>query len=69
MHSELADLQADDPRVIRAMEEYASAVEAGILVDREEFLERHGDLRDALSGCLDGLQFLLAARKQLDGRF
>jgi serine/threonine protein kinase/Flp pilus assembly protein TadD len=56
----------DDPRVIRAVEEYVAALEAGARPDRQAFLARHADLANALAGCLDGLDFIRAARPQLD---
>ena len=56
----------DDPRVIRAVEEYVTALEAGERPDRQVFLARHADIADALAGCLDGLEFIRAARHQLD---
>jgi WD40 repeat protein/serine/threonine protein kinase len=56
----------DDPRVVRAVEEYVAALEAGERPDRNAFLARHADIADALAGCLGGLDFIGAARKQLD---
>jgi serine/threonine protein kinase/tetratricopeptide (TPR) repeat protein len=56
----------DDPRVIRAVEEYVTALEAGTPPDRRAFLAHHADIADALAGCLDGLDFIRAARPQLD---
>jgi hypothetical protein len=61
-----AALAPDDPRVVRAVEEYVSALEADAAPDREAFLARHADIRPALAGCLDGLQLIRAARPQLD---
>jgi hypothetical protein len=61
-----ATLAPDDPRVVRAVEEYVSALEDGEHPDRETFLARHADIRATLAGCLDGLQFIRAARPQLD---
>jgi eukaryotic-like serine/threonine-protein kinase len=58
-------LTADDPRVVQAMEEYVNAVEAGKRVDRQEFLGRHAEVADVLAGCLDGLEFIQSARREL----
>ena len=38
---------ADDPRVVRALEEYIAAMEAGSPPPRDEFLARHADV----AGC------------------
>ena len=35
-------VEPDDPRVLAALEEYLTAVEAGRPVDHLEFLQRHG---------------------------
>src|SRR5262245_19427868 len=51
----------DDPRVIRALEEYLAALEAGHRPDRQEFLSRHAAIAQVLAGCLDGLEFMQAA--------
>jgi serine/threonine protein kinase len=55
----------DDPRVIRAVEEYLAALEAGPRPDRQQFLARQPEIAEALAGCLDGLEFLHAAAPQL----
>jgi serine/threonine protein kinase/Tfp pilus assembly protein PilF len=55
----------DDPRVIRAVEEYLAALEAGPRPDRQQFLARHPDIAQALAGCLDGLEFVHGAAPQL----
>jgi serine/threonine protein kinase/Flp pilus assembly protein TadD len=48
----------DDPRVLRAVEEYLAARQAGAAPDRHAFLARHADVAAALAECLDGLDFL-----------
>jgi eukaryotic-like serine/threonine-protein kinase len=58
-------LAPDDPRVVRAVEEYVIALEAGAGLDREEFLARHADIRITLAACLAGLEFIRVARPQL----
>lgn len=55
----------DDPRAIRAVQEYLAALEAGRRPDRQEFLARHPDLADQLSGCLDALEFVHSAAESL----
>jgi eukaryotic-like serine/threonine-protein kinase len=55
----------DDPRVIRAMEEYQEALDAGHTPDRQEFLDRHPDLASVLAECLDGLAFVHQMRPRL----
>src|SRR5260370_25004380 len=55
----------DDPRVIRAVEEYLVALETGPKLDRQEFLARHPDIAEALAKCLDGLEFVHVVAPQL----
>jgi eukaryotic-like serine/threonine-protein kinase len=57
----------DDPRVVEAVEEYLTELEAGRPPDRERFLARHADVAEVLAECLDGLQFVHAAAPQLRG--
>jgi serine/threonine protein kinase len=52
----LPAIALDDPRVIRAVEEYLTALETGPKPDRQEFLARHADIAEALAKCLDGLE-------------
>jgi serine/threonine protein kinase len=56
----------DDPRVIRAVQEYLAAIEAGQRPDRQEFLARHAALAGALAGCLDALEFVHAVGPRLE---
>jgi serine/threonine protein kinase/WD40 repeat protein len=51
----------DDPRVLKAVEEYLAAQQAGRPIDRDAFLARHADLAPALAQCLDGLEMIQAA--------
>jgi serine/threonine protein kinase/tetratricopeptide (TPR) repeat protein len=51
----------DDPRVLKAVEEYMAAQQAGRPLDRHAFLARHADLAPALAQCLDGLKMIQAA--------
>jgi eukaryotic-like serine/threonine-protein kinase len=48
----------DDPRVLRATQEYLAAVEAGRRPDRAEFLARHPDLVAELTTYLDAVDML-----------
>jgi WD40 repeat protein/serine/threonine protein kinase len=56
---------AEDPRVIRALEEYLAAFEAGRRPDRREFLAGYPEVAEALAECLDGLEFVQAAAPRL----
>jgi tetratricopeptide (TPR) repeat protein len=47
-----------DPRVLRALEEYRTALEAGEPPDRQEFQARYPDIAQALAGCLAALDFV-----------
>ncbi|HVA47070.1 MAG TPA: protein kinase [Pirellulales bacterium] len=60
-----AGSSSDDPRVVRALEEYAAAVEAGRPPARREFQARYPDIAAALAECLDGLEFVQAAAVQM----
>ncbi len=51
----------DDPRVLRAVEEYLAACQAGVSPDRQAFLARHAEIAAAVADCLDGLDFILQA--------
>ncbi len=56
-----ADPQPDeDPRLVRAAQDYLAAVEAGRRPDRKEFAAQHADLFPALAPYLDALDLLHA---------
>jgi serine/threonine protein kinase len=55
----------EDPEVVRALEEYLAALEAGVEPDREEFLARHPAVAATLADCLEGLEFIRAAAFQV----
>jgi WD40 repeat protein/serine/threonine protein kinase len=55
----------DDPRVIRAVEEYLAALEAGPKLDRQQFLARYPEIAEALAKCLDGLEFVHGVAPEL----
>jgi serine/threonine protein kinase/tetratricopeptide (TPR) repeat protein len=60
-----ADPNAEDPRVVQAMEAYLAALEAGRPPDRQTFLGKHAEIASVLAECLDGLQFVHAATPRL----
>ncbi len=60
-----AGAPCDDPRVIRALEEYQAELEAGYRPDREGFQRRYPEIAEALAGCLAGLEFVQVAAPQL----
>jgi serine/threonine protein kinase len=53
--------QRDEARVLKAVEEYCTAVQAGHKPTREEFLARHAEIAGPLAKCLDGLEFVYTA--------
>jgi WD40 repeat protein/serine/threonine protein kinase len=55
----------DDPRVFRAMEEYAAAMASGRKPERQTFLACHPDIAEPLAECLDGLEFVCTAAPEL----
>src|SRR5258706_11679759 len=55
----------EDPRIIRALEEYSAELKAGHKPDRRHFQERYPDIADALGECLEGLEFVQQAAPQL----
>ena len=48
----------DDPRVLRAVEEYLAALETGQAPGRDEFLDRHAGIAARLGEYLDGLDLI-----------
>ncbi len=48
----------EDSRVLRAVEEYLAALEAGQTPSRNEFLDRHSDIAARLGEYLDGLELI-----------
>jgi hypothetical protein len=51
----------DDPRLVRAVQEYQTALERGAPPPRGEFAARFPELSPALEECLDALEFVHAA--------
>ena len=56
----------DDPRLVRAVQEYLGAMEAGLHPSREEFLARYPDLAGSLEDCLEALEFVHAVGPRLE---
>src|SRR5438132_6064545 len=54
-----------DDSVIRALEEYRAALEAGHKPNRDDFLARYPERAQSLAECLDGLEFVHQAAPQL----
>jgi serine/threonine protein kinase/WD40 repeat protein len=52
---------AEDPRVLRAVEEILAAQQAGRRLDRRALLARHADIAPLLARCLDGLDLIQKA--------
>lgn len=57
-NAQLQGHESDDSRVIQALDDYLTALEAGRPVDRGVFLAEHADVAAALAKCLDGLEFV-----------
>src|SRR5262245_51179600 len=55
----------DDPRVVRAVQEYLARAEAGGKPSRSEFVARYPDIAEPLNRCLAGLEFVQAAAPHL----
>jgi WD40 repeat protein/serine/threonine protein kinase len=55
----------DDPRVVRAVEEYLAETERGRRPNREAFLRKHAEVAEALVGCLAGLDFIRSAAPEV----
>lgn len=54
-------VDAADPRLVKAVQEYMAAVEAGQRPSRQEWITRHPDIAVELGQCLDGLAFVQSA--------
>ncbi len=52
--------RAEDDRLIAAMHEYLTALEAGQKPDRAALLARHASVAEELADCLEGLEFVHA---------
>ena len=56
----------DDPRVVKALEEYLAACERGERPDRRSFLEAHEEVAPVLAQCLSSLVCLQAAVRHFE---
>jgi tetratricopeptide (TPR) repeat protein len=61
-------LPLEDPRVIRAVQEFRAALERGERPDRHALLRRFPELADELAECLDALEFVHTVAPQLTDR-
>jgi serine/threonine protein kinase/tetratricopeptide (TPR) repeat protein len=62
--AEVGSVSLDDPRVVRAVEEYTAALEAGLAPERDAFLAQHPDIAGPLAECLAGLDFVCRVTRQ-----
>jgi hypothetical protein len=60
-----SDDGADDPRVLRALQEYVAAIEAGRPPNRTEFLASRAEIAGPLEKCLASLSLVMAAAPRL----
>jgi hypothetical protein len=56
----------DDPRIIRAVQDYLDTLEAGCKPDRQEFLTRFPTIAGPLAECLDALEFVHTVGPRLE---
>jgi tetratricopeptide (TPR) repeat protein len=59
------DSAEGDPRVVQALREYRAALDAGRRPNRPEFLARYADVAAELAPCLEGLDFVRAAAREV----
>ena len=59
--------QPNDDRLLAAVQEYMTALDAGQRPSRRELLLRYPDIADELSACLDGLAFVHSAAGEIPG--
>ncbi|MEI8375185.1 MAG: serine/threonine-protein kinase [Planctomycetota bacterium] len=52
------DPLAEDPRLLKIVQEYHQALESGRQPDRRQWLQRYPDLAEALGPCLEGLELV-----------
>jgi eukaryotic-like serine/threonine-protein kinase len=65
-HNEMSEADADDPRLLGAVQEYMAAVEAGRRPDIAELISRHRDIGEELLACIQGLAFVQSAAAQIN---
>jgi serine/threonine protein kinase len=56
---------SDDPRLVAALEDYLSRLNAGNPPDRDAFLSANREIADELADCLDGLDFIHTAASRI----
>jgi hypothetical protein len=65
---ESADDADVNPRLVCALEEYQAEVDQGRQPDRQRLLTKYADVAGDLQRCLDGLNFVRAARPRLESQ-
>ncbi len=63
--TEVGSAETDDPRLMDAMREYMTALDAGQRPNRRELIARHPEIAAELAACLQGLSFIRGAAGQL----
>ena len=58
------DVAEDDPRVVDALLDFVSELEAGRRPDRRNFLAKHADIASTLSECLEAVELVRKAAPQ-----
>jgi serine/threonine protein kinase len=56
---------SDDPRLVAALEDFLSRLNAGDPPSRDEFLGEYPEIADELADCLDGLEFIHTAASRI----
>jgi serine/threonine protein kinase len=56
----------DDPRLVRAVQEYLKAMETGRHPNRDDFLARYAPIAEPLAECLEGLELVHTFGQRLD---
>jgi serine/threonine protein kinase len=59
--------EGDDPRLMAAVQEYVTALEAGGHPSRKDFVARHPAIAAELGACLDALAFVHSAAVEMPG--
>lgn len=61
-----AETALDDPRLVRAVQEYQNALEAGQRPRRQDYLARYPEIATSLAQCLEALEFVHTVGPNLD---
>ena len=56
----------DDPRLVEAVQQYMTALDAGQRPNRRDFVAQHPEIAGELSACLDGLAFVHSIAGQMN---